>query len=131
MTKIAAVASVFFTAASTCSAGCADNVLSFDTWQIEPLDERTSLLTTEFTFVGSKPIRMLDASARFKDVLGKNIASFALESDVTLASGDTYKEVGRWGRLTFERLLDITPEDVQATVCVEGVVYQDGTVEKF
>ena len=131
MFKIVVVVVGLSAAASASCAGCADNVLTFDSWKIEPIDERTNLLTTEFTFVGAKPIRMLDASAGFGDVLGERIASFAIERDVSLAAGDKHTQVGRWGQFTFERLLDVRPEDVEATVCVKAVVYQDGTVEKF
>lgn len=118
-------------AASVCNAGCGDDILSLKGWQIEPIDEDTNLLTTEFSFIGPKPIRLLDASVEFRDVLGERIGSFALSRDVKLIKGDTHKETGRWGMFTFERLLDLHPEDVETRVCVLGVVYQDGEIEKF
>ncbi len=116
---------------SSAAAGCAQDILTFDTWEIDPIDDDTNRLTTNFTFVGDKPIRMLDASAGFEDVLGERIASFAMEKDLTLSKGDAHQEIGRWGRNTFERLLDMNPDDVVTKLCVRAVVYQDGTVEKF
>ena len=112
-------------------AGCNESLLLLDTWKIEAIDSDTNRLTTDFTFTGDRPIRMLDASAGFRDILGERINSFALERDVSLTEGATHQEVGRWGPYTFERLLDMNPDDVKPWVCVWAVVYQDGTVEKF
>ena len=74
---------------------------------------------------------MLDARTRFDDVLGKKIGTFEMHRDVKLASGSTHEEVRYWGPNTFERLLDMDTQDVKTQVCVRGVVYSDGAVEKF
>lgn len=112
-------------------AGCNESLLLIDTWKIEAIDSNTNRLTTDFEFMGDRPIRMLDASAGFKDILGEVIGSFALKRDVSLTEGAAHQEVGRWGQYTFERLLDMNPNDVKPWVCVKAVVYQDGTIEKF
>ena len=74
---------------------------------------------------------MLDARTSFEDILGKRIGWFPMERDIKLTRGSEYEEVGYWGPNTFERLLDMEPQDVIAKVCVKGVVYSDGAVEKF
>ncbi|MGB0960678.1 MAG: hypothetical protein ACPGVK_10540, partial [Halocynthiibacter sp.] len=78
-----------------------------------------------------KPVRMIDASAGFKDVLGDRIASFALKRDMDIQPNDEFFEEGRWGPYTFERLLDIRKEDVVGWVCVKAVVFDDGEIEHY
>ena len=112
-------------------AECNESLLRLDSWQIEPIDSDTNRLTTNFTYVGERTIRMLDASAGFRDVLGERIASFALDRDVYLVEGASHQEIGRWGPYTFERLLNMNPDDVIPWVCVNAVVFEDGTVEEF
>lgn len=117
--------------ATAAVAGCNAEMLTLTAWKITPLDATTNRLDTSFTYNGSKAIRMLDASAGFADVLGSNIASFALDRDMLLQPGQSFTQTGRWGQFTFERLLALKPEDVVTQTCLRGVVYGDGSVEKF
>ena len=119
-------------------AGCNKSLLLFDSWTSEPINSDKVRLTSNFTYKGDRPIRMLDAKAEFRDILGEFIADFALERDISLIKGATHQVVktwdldfGLWVDFNVERLLDLNPTDINQWVCVEGVVYQDGNVEKF
>ena len=117
-------------AANNCNRGT-DEVLSVKEWSIEPIDNRTNLLTVTYSSTLPKPVRMIDASAGFIDALGGEIGRFTLERDVTLSVGREHTETGRWGLFTFERLLTLRHEEVQTFVCTRSVLYSDGTKEEF
>lgn len=110
---------------------CNFDMVTINEWRIEVVDPDTNRLIVSFTFHGDRPVRMIDASAQFQDVLGGRIASFALDRDVSLANGATFTQDGLWGPFTFERLLDMRREDVVARVCTKAVVHDDGEVKRF
>lgn len=121
----------FFLVPGQLLADCNKDLIRLESWAIEPIDADTNLLTTNFTYLGSKPVRLIDASAQFSDILGEEIGSFALTRDVSFVAGSAHQEVGRWGQYTFERLLDMNRDDVVTSVCVRAIVYSDGTIEEF
>ncbi|MDR2309788.1 MAG: hypothetical protein LBE54_02245 [Brucellaceae bacterium] len=120
-----------FLMCGTANAACNDQLLEFVSWSIKPLDADTNEMTAIFKSHAEKPIKMIDASAGYKDALGGRIGSFALERDVAIAPGGSHTETGRWGQNTFERLLKLKPEEVTTSVCVRAVLYDDGTKETF
>ncbi|WP_375568795.1 hypothetical protein ABWH92_12405 [Ahrensia marina] len=74
---------------------------------------------------------MLDASVQFSDVLGGRIASYAVTRDLTLGPGEQFEQTGRWGLNTFERLLDLDPDDVVVTTCVRVAISDEGERIEF
>lgn len=110
---------------------CNYDLISMTGWKITPKDSDTNTLETAFVFNGDREIRMIDASAQFSDVLGKQIASFAIDRDLRLEAGAVFSQTGLWGKYTFERLLDMNEADVETRVCVKAVIYSDGEKETF
>lgn len=116
---------------STAHAGCNEKLIEFTSWSIKPIDADTNEVVTSFKSNASKPIRMIDASAGYKDALGDTVGTFSLDRDVSIAPGATYSETKNWGLYTFERLLKLKPEEVTTFTCVRAVLYDDGTKEEF
>jgi len=110
---------------------CNYDLVTLTDWEITPENDRLNILNTTFLFTGEREIRMIDASVRFSDILGGNIASFAMDRDLRIEPGAEFNQTGRWGMYTFERLLDMEQADVETRVCVRGVIYVDGTSEVF
>ncbi|MER8615963.1 hypothetical protein NKG99_03780 [Mesorhizobium sp. M1409] len=115
----------------TAHAGCNETLLTFTDWSIEALDAQTNEMTTTFKSNAVKPIRMIDASAGYRDALGASISSFALNRDVSIQPAGTYAETKTWGPFTFERLLGLKHDEVATYVCVKAVLYDDGTKQEF
>ncbi len=110
---------------------CNRDMLSVAAWSIEPIDAETNWLKTEIKSTSDKPIRMIDAMVSFQDALGGSIASFEMNRDASIPAGGAVEETGRWGRYTFERLLNLRHDEVTTSICVKAVVYEDGTIERF
>lgn len=120
-----------FAATSPSLAACNDQVLSIEDWSIKPIDSNTNQIVTIFRSNFPKPIRMIDASAGFRDALGAEIGTFAITRDVSVTPNETFTQTGKWGQYTFERLLVLNPDETQAFTCVRSVLYDDGTREIF
>lgn len=127
---IAAMAVSTASIASECGHG-SDSLLQVDDWSIEAVDQANNRLTVSLLSTAEQPIRMIDASVGFYDALGGPIASYALDRDAAIDPGDVFTESRVWGPHTFERLLDLRPEDATAVVCVRSVLYSDGTRGDF
>lgn len=112
-------------------AACNNTLLKVEEWSITALDANTNELTVTITTESSKPIRMIDGQFGFRDALGGNVASAAIDRDATIQAGQTYTQVNQWGPFTFERLLKLKKEEVEAFTCVRAVLYEDGTKETF
>lgn len=69
---------------------CNYDLISMTGWKITPKDSDSNTLETAFVFNGDREIRMIDASAQFSDVLGKQIASFAVDRDLRLETGAVF-----------------------------------------
>lgn len=110
---------------------CNSELLVFESWVIEPIDDRNNRITTVFRSNAEQPIRMIDASAGYVDALGGDIGSFRLNRDILVEPGGAYEETKRWGPHTFERLLTLRPGEVSTYTCTRSVLYEDGTVERF
>lgn len=126
-----AFVTAFFLCLSQPVMACNYDLVRLIEWKITPESSDVNILETMFRYDGDRAIRMIDASVRVGDVLGGSIGAFVLTRDVNLQPGQKISEKGRWGRYTFERLLDMEAMDVKIDVCVSGVVYADGSVEQF
>ncbi len=127
-----AVAALLLTAGTAAAqTGCNDTIVTVTDWSISAIDDRTNLLETTLILTSGSPVRLIDGSVRFRDVLGGSIASFAIDRDTRLIPDVPVVQSGRWGPSTFERLLDLNPADVVVTVCVRGIVRDDGEVVEY
>lgn len=100
-------------------------------WTIDPVDATTNTLTVTFRSNLDRSIRMIDGMIYFTDALGQDIGPMTMDRDLTIDPGETYTQDGLWGPYTFERLLVLRHDEVQATACVSAVLYDDGTKETF
>lgn len=114
-----------------CGRSASSAVLTVADWSIKPIDDRSNEMVETLVYSGEKPIRMIDGSIRYADVLGGQIGSKAIDRDARIAPGSTYTLIGTWGQFTFERLLEMERTDVTVVACVSAVVYEDGTKEAF
>lgn len=121
----------FCALAAPAAAECNRDMLKMTGWEITPIDERYNRLTTRFIADAEKPIRMIDASAGFRDALGGSIASFSIKRDTAITPGQEFTQTGEWGLNTFERLLNLKYDEVETFTCVRAVLYDDGTKERF
>jgi hypothetical protein len=126
-----ALVSLPVSADEVCGRQGSSEFLQLVAWTIEPVDERTNRMTETLVLHGDKPIRMIDGSIIYRDVLGGSIASKAIDRDIRLAPGSEYVQEGNWGQFTFERILEMERQDVVAFVCTKAVVYDDGTSQQF
>lgn len=122
------------TGASPAAALCRDDLLTVIDWNAELIDPAPALrfsLDVTVRYEGDRPIRMIDGSIGFDDVLGNRIGRMGMDPDTAMQPGDEHTFTGQWGRNTFERMLDMQPDDVVASTCIDGMVYADGEVVKF
>jgi hypothetical protein len=122
---------VLLTCSTYPATACDDHLLTFSSWSIKAISADTNKITTVFKSHADKPIRMIDASAGYKDALGGVIGSFSLDRDVKIEPNDSYSETKTWGPFTFERLLKLKHDEVTTFVCVKAVLYDDGTKQEF
>jgi len=126
----ASVLACLFTSAA--QAECNASLLTFTGYSMRPLAAEAVEIATTFKSNASKPIRMLDAMATYRDALGASIGSFRLNRDVSIPVGGEYREVKKWGQFTHaDRLPKLKPSEVSLSVCVKAVLYEDGTKETF
>lgn len=80
----------------------------------------------------NKPIKLLDASLKFYDLVGEKIYGIELAKDVKLAPGKEATFHGDYGVNEFlseeMRLKDLAPTDVRAELDVGKLVFSDNTV---
>jgi hypothetical protein len=127
----AVVLMLIFLAAGPAHAACNGDLLSVKEWSIKPIDADTNELTVTLASGSDKPIRMIDGQFGFRDALGGHVASAAIDRDAAIPAGGDYTQTGTWGPYTFERLLKLKSEEVEAFACVKSVLYEDGTKEVF
>lgn len=120
--------------AGAADAQCNRDLITVTGWTVVLLGTEPSLrfrLDVSVRLNADRPIRMIDGSIAFADVLGSRIASMRMDPDISLAPGEAHVFTGHWGANTFERLLDMKPEDAVATTCIRGVVHADGEVVTY
>ncbi len=122
---------VFLLMCGTAHAACNEDIIQVKEWSVAPSGDGENL-TLSYVSNADKPVRMLDASAVFEDALGKMILAFNLDRDGALKSGELIKAERRLPKGdSYDRLKTINHSDVKASICVRGVVYDDGTKEAF
>jgi len=107
------------------------DLLQVSDWSISPIDEDTNSLSVTLSNSGDNAIRMIDGSVAFQDALGGHIASYSIDRDAQIEAHGSFEETGRWGPYTFERLLKLKADEVEAYACVRAVLFADGSKEEF
>jgi hypothetical protein len=116
---------------SAAHAGCNDTLLIFKDWKVVPLNSDQVQMTTDFKSTADKPITMIKATAGYIDALGDTVVTFNLDKDVEIAPGSDYVEVKNWDRDAFQRMLILKHSEVKTFLCIEAVLYNDGTKDEF
>lgn len=98
---------------------------------MEPIESGGVQLTLSMIYHGPVAIRMLDASADFKDALGEWIGRVGLPRDVSLSPGDTLSYSGNYGGEAMNRLLTIDSDDVVASTCSLEAITDEGVTIEF
>jgi len=112
---------------------CDRELLTVESWSARQSERGVTgfvELDVAYQFNGDRPVRMIDGRIAFYDVLDELIGSVLIERDQTLAPGSTAQETQLLTSRA-SRLVVMAHEDVVTNTCVEAVVYDDGTVERF
>ncbi len=120
--------------AQECPWGSPEPVQVTEWRSTEPTSQGVAFIYFSYRNETDKAIRMLDASVRFYDALGKEIGARLLDRDGHLAPRETLKGSIVFGPAIgpyFERLLVLDPADVRVFICTTGIVFGDGAVEKY
>jgi hypothetical protein len=137
--RVLLVAGVLAAAATAADAGCGQKqsgILTLTDWSATM--KKDSLLgdypsiKVAYRNDNAKEIRMIKATVQFDDALGDHIGSFLLDKDIRIKPSQTKKgDFAFSGYTPFERLPKLEKRDATAYICVESVVYEDGTKEEF
>lgn len=114
--------------ASECRRGSIDVVRLVD-WSAVATD-RGTVVSLTYENVADRGIKMVEGTAWFYDALDRSIGGIGLDEDLALASGATTTAEHRMGG-SIERLAKVDRTDANGIVCVEAVLYDDGTKEEF
>jgi hypothetical protein len=117
-------------AASPSLAECNTTLITLTEWQAVAAEGGVKV-DTSFSYNGDRPIRMMDAIVNIEDVLGEYIGTIGPNRDMHLTPGQTFSQTGTYRISLLGRLLTTNAADIVMSVCVRGVVYDDGTVAKF
>ena len=91
-------------------------------------------ITLKLRNSGSKPIKLIEASVQFTDLLDAKLYRIKVTPDINIASGTTHKNFGKYPINQFIseqcRMRDIKKADIKATLDVTRIVFTDNTVLK-
>lgn len=121
------------TAAAECPRGVA-TIVKLESWTVRNVEDSISqdhALTLSLINSAPTAFRMIDGAVWFSDALDRDIVSVKLPPDLTLDPGGKATSERFFRKGIVDRLLEAQPSDVQAIVCVEAVVYSDGSEERF
>jgi hypothetical protein len=80
----------------------------------------------------NKPVKLINGSIGFFDLVGERIIGIKLERDVKIEPGKEASFRGNYGINQFinseMRLKDLAPEDVRAQLEVKKIVFRDNTI---
>ncbi|KQY20226.1 hypothetical protein [Rhizobium sp. Root483D2] len=101
------------------------------TWSAEKKGEATTVYSLSLTSQFPKPTRMISGYVTFEDALDENMGAFKLPRDYSAPANTAFEMTVPVGSMVIERVLKIKKDDISARVCVDGVIYEDGTKEEF
>lgn len=114
--------------AAECGKGSPD-VLRLVDWSATKAD-RGTVVTLTYENAAPKGIKMVEGTAWFSDALDRSIGGIGLNEDVRLTPGSSATEEFRMvGNI--ERLAEVDKTDAAGIICVEAVLYDDGSKEAF
>lgn len=119
--------------AQDCKSGRQD-ILTVTEWSAVMKDGNIPypFVTVGFRNDGKKEIRMAKASVWFKDSLDDVISGVDLEKDLKLKpSAGAIQNFAMSGSTDFERLTTLEAKDARGYICVDAIMYEDGTKEEF
>ena len=130
MMVVAAMAVAWPVSAQTgkCRSGSPD-IVRLTSWKAAATPGGADL-TVEYENVSNKAVRMIDATAWFRDALGDSIGGASLKRDQQLQPGAKITETKRYAG-AFERLAVVRPQDVAAVACTSAVLFEDGETRDF
>lgn len=119
------------TLAAECDKG--RGILDLTSWSAGDVDTARyqAPITTKIKHVGEKAFRMIDGGIQFYDALGRRIVGLSLDEDLAMSPGDELEETKWYGIASTERLRTASPKDIKGVVCLNAVLYEDGTKEEF
>ena len=108
-----------------CQVG-ASGPLRLDEWSIA--DDLQSVYLT-YTNVSGREISISQGAAFFFDTLGSSVGFAAFDPDTDIPPDGSVTATAP--AVGLERTSKLKPEEIQAAICLTGVVYADGTTENF
>jgi hypothetical protein len=115
------------TADEGCRSGRSD-IIELAAWAAEPGSAGT-VLALQFRSSTERPVRMIEGTVLFSDVLDRPIGEVEIDPDLHI--GPVGEATQESNLPSLNRLAVARPEDIRASVCVAAVVYEDGTVDRF
>jgi hypothetical protein len=92
-------------------------------------------ITLKLRNAGTKPIKLVDASVQFADLLDSHLYGIKISPDLSLAAGGTHEDKGRYDINQFineqTRMKGMKKADIKATLTVHRIVFTDNTVVSF
>ncbi len=95
--------------------------------------ENRHLFTYVLKNLSDKPIKLVDGTLLFTDLLGEKLIAIKLDRDAKYPAGKTASTSGAWNVNTFDssggegRMTTISHDDVKATLLIRNVVFGDNS----
>lgn len=100
-------------------------------WSVETTSPNEQVVTLHLASSLPATTRMIDNFAGFRDALGNSVGFFSLPPDTRIPHDQEIVITQSVSGGVLARLPDLKKDEVAAFFCLRGVVYEDGTVEKF
>ena len=113
--------------AQECPTGTTAELIELSNWTAKE-DSYGARVEMFLSSNAAKDIRMIKGGVYFYDAFDDHIATLRLDPDQSIPAQSEFEQRGSY---MVERLWKLHPEDVRANVCVEGVVFDDGSVQEF
>lgn len=134
MKPLLAALAVFILSTSSAIAQCpygSAKPLKVSQWQKTPITRQgLSVLTVIVENTTKRPIRMVDASIRAYDKLGREIGGWLMDPDTSF-DADGVIEEDQVLPFMLPRLLNMNADDAKFFVCTKGIVFGDGETVRF
>jgi len=126
------------TAATPMPSPQADSPLELVSWEYkfkagQYSYENRHLFTYVLKNLSDKPIKLVDGTLLFTDLLGEKLISIKLDRDTKYPAGKTASSDGAWNVNTFDpsggeaRMATMIHDDVKATLVIRNVVFGDNS----
>lgn len=121
--------------ARECVNSAGDQIVA-TSWSAKPADSgfgQSTHLSVTLENKSDTPIRMIDGTVFFDDVLGRSIVNISISEDARIDAQGTFQQSGTYQSFggNIERLVQVEKTDVVVTTCVKALVKGDGSVVSF